>query len=222
MPVIAIVKIRRFRENSCGAGCRLGAPCSFSAALTSLHIQRKSRSERKRGNLFIKSNKLFKEKILVYEPWEMYLEDPTVLSVTPVHLISWLYLSRSLMYLLQRGQSSVRFPHTSWIQSTRRISKFKNDLAHRRNQVLLPDAQLDRLPAEETRRTRMLRSSGGNFHLYEQLVFHVPLSHCIANMKPAFPYVRKTSNKRERKKIINIYLAGHTKFFNLTSCQDLC
>lgn len=34
--MIAIVKIIRFRENSCGSGCRLGAPCSLSAALTSL------------------------------------------------------------------------------------------------------------------------------------------------------------------------------------------
>lgn len=48
-------------------------------------------------------------------PWEwIYLEGPTTLSGTPLHLISWLYLSRSLIYLLQRAQSSVRFPHTSY------------------------------------------------------------------------------------------------------------
>lgn len=42
------------------------------------------------------------------------LEDSTVVSGKPVHLDSWLYLSRSLMYLLHMWQSSVRFPHTSW------------------------------------------------------------------------------------------------------------
>lgn len=43
-----------------------------------------------------------------------YLEEPTVLSWMPLHPASWLYLSRSLTYLLQSWQSSVRFPHTSY------------------------------------------------------------------------------------------------------------
>jgi hypothetical protein len=42
------------------------------------------------------------------------LEDATLVSPIPLQLDSWLYLSRNLMYLWQRWQSSVRFPHTSW------------------------------------------------------------------------------------------------------------
>lgn len=46
-----------------------------------------------------------------------YLEDSAGTCGTPMHLLSWSFISRSLIYLLHRWHNSVRFPHTSCYKS---------------------------------------------------------------------------------------------------------
>lgn len=62
----------------------------------------------------VKKRRLFEDSFASLSAGLSFLEDPAALSCIPLQLNSWLYLSRSLTYLLQRSHISVRFPHTSW------------------------------------------------------------------------------------------------------------
>lgn len=139
--------------------------------------------EEKRGQIFCLLN--IQRQVTV-----VYLEGPALWSGTPSQRRSWLYLSRNLMYLLQRWQSSVLLPHTSYnheVTWTWHTGLFDSSSQYHifRNTEKLPDAQPNQLRAAGTRRIHKWRSFEGSFLLYEQLKCHVPSSHCTTNKKPA-------------------------------------